>query len=217
MNVKLQFVSDIVCPWCALGYQKLRETLEKLDSDITVDVTCVPYELNPELGQEGVLLSDHLAHIMNANAGRIAQVQERMTKLGKEVDFKFNFTPATRIYNTHKAHQLMYLAAKSDKALHMHAALMKSYFTDGEDISDTSVLLKLAKETGLDQQQVNQTLANNSFSEDVNAAISQVRAMGISGVPAYIIGDDMLQGSREVGDLMEFIQRASKVAIDQPG
>jgi len=207
-SLNVGFVSDIVCPWCALGFTKLLLAVEKLSPKITVNVECLPYELNPNLDNNGILLSDHLAEIMNSGAEQITQVQQRMTQMGKDTGFTFNFSPTSRIYNTNKAHQLLLLAAKSGLQLDLYKALFESYFSLNKDIADSSILVAIAKQVGMDTEQVRSTLATDSLNEQVITGNKRVKLLGVTGVPALILNDsEVLKGAREVDDLVVLLTR----------
>ena len=216
-RLNVAFVSDIVCPWCALGFTKLMLAVDKMSPNIAVTVECLPYELNPGLGAEGILLSDHLAEIMNAGAEQIAQVQQRMTQMGADTGFTFNFSPTSRIYNTNKAHQLLLLAAESGQQLELYQALFESYFSLNKDIADSSILIAIAKQIGMDVERVRSTLATNALNEEVLAANKRVKLLGVTGVPALILDDNqVLKGAREVDDLVTLLTRYAENNLVTP-
>lgn len=205
--MQIEFVSDIVCPWCALGFRKLNLAVEKLKGEVDIQIRFTPYELNPSLDKAGILLSTHLEGLMKADKDRVAAIQQHMTQLGDNVGFEFNFRPETRIYNTSKAHQLVSLAEENGKALAVYADLLASYFTLGEDISDDEVLIAIAEKNNLDATQIKSIEGKNRLADKVEESITLVRSRGVTGVPAFGMGDELIQGAREVDDLIALIRK----------
>ncbi|WP_114007898.1 DsbA family oxidoreductase [Cohaesibacter intestini] len=188
--LRIDIISDVVCPWCAVGYNQLRVALER--TGVEADIHWHPYQLNPDMGPEGQERLGYLAEKYGISADDAAKTQQRITDLGKEVGFTFNFAAGQRTYNTLAAHQLIHWARDFGKAHDLKLALLKAYFTDGKNIDDTDILVDIASDQGLDADEARAVLAENRFASDVGEHISFWRQQGISGVPAIILNSKYL-------------------------
>ena len=188
--LRIDIVSDVVCPWCAVGYNQLRVALEQ--TGIDADIHWHPYQLNPDMPAEGQERLGYLAEKYGIPVDEAHANQQRITKLGKEVGFTFNFTDEMRTYNSLAAHQLIHWAREQGKEHEMKLALLEAYFTDGKNIDDRAVLLDIAAALGLDVDSARLVLEQNSFAEHVQQHIAFWRQQGISGVPAIVLDSKYL-------------------------
>lgn len=184
--MKIDFVSDVVCPWCAIGFSGLERALEAIgEQDVTVNVQ--PFELNPRMGPEGEDLVAHLSHKYGIDAAQIASNGEAIRARGASVGFAFG--PRTRIHNTFDAHRLLAWAATEGRQRELKRALLAAYFTDGEDPSDREVLAKAAVAAGLDDAKARAVLASDDFAREVREREAYWQGLGIHAVPAVIVND----------------------------
>lgn len=182
--IRVDIVSDVVCPWCAIGYRQLQKAVQ--DTGIAIDVYWHPFELNPQMADEGENLRDHLAAKYGTTPEDSARARARLTALGADLGFAFNFTDDMRMWNTFRAHQLIDWAAGSGKAHAVKMALFAAYFTKARNISDPQVLAELAQQTGLDRDAARAMLDSGAQADAVRAKERFWTARGISGVPAMI-------------------------------
>lgn len=184
--MKIDFVSDVVCPWCAIGFSGLERALEAIgEKDVTVNVQ--PFELNPRMGPEGEDLVAHLSHKYGIDAAQIAANGEAIRARGASGGFTFG--PRTRIHNTFDAHRLLAWAATEGRQRELKRALLAAYFTDGEDPSDREVLANAAVAAGLDDAKARAVLASDDFAREVREREAYWQGLGIHAVPAVIVND----------------------------
>jgi predicted DsbA family dithiol-disulfide isomerase len=195
-KLKIDFVSDVVCPWCAVGLASLQTALKQLDGEVEVDLHFQPFELNPQMVPEGEDVAEHLAKKYGSTPEQAASAREAIRQRGAAVGFTFNMAQRSRIYNTFDAHRLLHWAqaqdASGDKQLALKLALLKAYFTDGRNPSDRAVLVDVAASLGLDALQAQAVLEGNQFADDVRAQEKFYTSHGIQSVPSVIINDQHL-------------------------
>lgn len=190
--MKIDFVSDVSCPWCIIGLRGLEEALARTADVVAADITFQPFELNPQMGKEGQNLGEHIAEKYGSTSEQStanrAMIRDRAAALG----FRMQMSEASRIYNTFDAHRLLHWAHGEGKQAALKHALFDAYFTDGQDPSDHSVLVAAAAKAGLDPARADQILASDTYAQDVRVAEQLWQSRGISAVPAVIINDRYL-------------------------
>ncbi|KLN65154.1 DsbA family oxidoreductase [Vibrio sp. VPAP30] len=201
-KIKIDIVSDVVCPWCIIGYKRLELALTSLADKVEADIQWHPFELNPAMGGDGQNLREHLAEKYGTTPETSISARETLTNLGTEVGFIFNFKDDTRIYNTRKAHQLLMWAQSENKQFDLELALFKAYFTDGKDISDPNTLLDCAKALELDEAVVSNVIEDESWAEAVASTEQQWLEAGINAVPAIIINRKHLISGAQTTELL---------------
>ena len=182
--VHIDIVSDIVCPWCAIGYHQLRTALDDLGME--AEIHWQPFQLNPDMGPEGQNLGEHLREKYGITPEQSRQNREHITAVGAEQGFTFRFTDAMRMVNTHDAHQLIHWAALDGRDTEVNQAFQKAYFTDGLDVSDRDVLIKLVSDLGFDADKARAILEDQRYDGAVREQIDVWRQQGINSVPAII-------------------------------
>lgn len=211
-TVRIDIVSDVMCPWCVIGYQGLKQALSQLEGEIEADIHWQPFELNPNMPPEGQDLGEHIAEKYGSTPAQSQQNRDQITQLGANLGFTFNFTEGKKILNTFKAHQLLHWAGETSTvqtALKM--ALLHAYFTDGRDVSDEAVLAEIVKEVGLEADFAIQLLQDQVYSGDVRALQNKWRELGVTAVPTFIINEKFMisggqppeafvQGLRQITD-----------------
>lgn len=195
-QVKIDFVSDVVCPWCALGLQSLLRAIDELKDQVTVDLHFQPFELNPATQHVGESVSEYLQRHRGLGRQQIEQMHESLRQRGEQLGFTFS-TADRKIYNTFDAHRLLMWAADSGKQAELEKALFKAYFTDTANIGDRALLASLAAQVGLDAAQAQAMLESTEFTGEVRERQAFYRDQGISGVPAIIFNDrHLMQGAQ---------------------
>ena len=191
-RLHIDFVSDVVCPWCAVGLLSLEQAIARLGDEATVDLAFQPFELNPDLGAEGEDIGEHLARKYGATAEQLERNREAIRARGAELGFAFN--TRDRIWNTFDAHRLLHWAGLQDAAREraLKHALLRAYFTDGENISSHDALTRIAIQTGLDAEGVASVLASDDYADVVREREALHAQHGIHSVPAVIINDRYL-------------------------
>ncbi|WP_076590580.1 DsbA family oxidoreductase [Vibrio ostreicida] len=210
-TVRIDIVSDVVCPWCIIGYKHLENALEALSGRVNVQIHWHPFELNPAMSGQGENLREHLAEKYGVSGEASILARQTLIDMGKELGFEFNFRDETRIYNTRKAHQLLLWAQSQNLKLPLELALFRAYFTDGQDVSDPDVLLDIAESFDLDRQTCQAVLDNVSWEETVASTERQWLETGINAVPAIIIErKHLISGAQTSELLVEAIEDIAK-------
>lgn len=193
--MKIDFVSDIACPWCAVGLHSLEQALARIGPDIEVTVAFQPFELNPQMPPEGEDAAQHLARKYGASPEQLAQTRAHLRERGAAVGFAFGERP--RVWNTFDAHRLLHWAGLEGRQRALKHALLSAYHTDALNPGLHDVLLRLAGEVGLDTARAQAILASNEFAAEVREAEQRWQRLGINSVPSVVIdGRHLLQGAQ---------------------
>jgi predicted DsbA family dithiol-disulfide isomerase len=187
--LKIDFVSDVSCPWCAIGLKSLETALANIGDDAAVELHFQPFELNPNMGPEGQDIGEHLAQKYGSTPAQQEQAREMIRARGAEVGFDFAMDKRSRIYNTFDAHRLLHWANTEGRQKELKLALLNAYFTKGEDPSSHDVLVRVAGEVGLDTGIADQVLESNQYAEEVREREQFFQRHGINSVPAVIINE----------------------------
>ena len=191
-SLKIDFVSDVSCPWCAVGLGALEEALQKLQGEVSAELHFQPFELNPKMAPEGQDIGEHLAQKYGSSAEQQAQIRNTIRARGAEVGFAFNPEGRGRIWNTFDAHRLLHWASLEGAAGQQHAlkkALLAACHTRSEAMAHHDVLLACVREVGLDEARAQAILASDEFAQDVREREAFYTSHGIHSVPAVIIND----------------------------
>lgn len=184
-KLPLAIVSDIACPWCFIGKARLETALARNGLTERVAITWLPYELNPEMPEEGMDRAQYLDS--KFGPGKRREIEVRLSEAALESGVTFNWTRVTRSVNTRMAHMLVAAASTVQRGGDMTAALFKAYWQDGRDIGDLETLVQIAVEQGFDEQAARDELANDELRETVIGLEDHARQVGVTGVPFFII------------------------------
>ncbi|MFY9210932.1 MAG: DsbA family oxidoreductase [Aestuariivita sp.] len=182
--IRVDIVSDVVCPWCAIGYLQLARAAETLG--LAIDVHWHPFELNSQMAMEGEKLFDHLARKYGITPAQSQQNRTQITQLGAELGFTFAFSDDMFMWNTFRAHQLIEWAEEQDRAHDAKLALLAAHFTDRRNVSDQDTLADIARDIGLDRQGALDMLNAGTHAESVRKKQAFWTSQGVQGVPAMI-------------------------------
>ena len=185
--LRIDFVSDIVCPWCAIGLASLEQALQRMSGEVEADIHFQPFELDPQLGADGEDMVEHLQKKYGMSAAQVAANQEAIRQRGAELGFTFDMERRRRTYNTFDAHRLLHWAELEAKGRDLKHALLRAYFTEGRDVSDHATLLDVANSVGLPADRAREILASDAYADDVRTVEQFFLQQGIQGVPAVII------------------------------
>lgn len=202
-TLKIDFVSDVSCPWCAIGLTSLEQALAQLHGQVEANIHFQPFELNPQMPPEGEDVGEHIAKKYGMSAAQLAQNQEGLRQRGAALGFTFNMDKRSRIYNTFDAHRLLHWAELEGKQLALKRALLRAYFSDGENVSAHDTLLRLTDEVGLDHAHAQEILAGDTYAAEVRAQQQFYAAHGIHSVPAIIINDQHLISGGQPPEVFE--------------
>jgi predicted DsbA family dithiol-disulfide isomerase len=203
--IKIDFVSDVSCPWCAIGLQSLQTALHTLEGELDARLTFQPFELNPQMVAEGEDITEHLNKKYGSTPEQAAAARENIRARGEALGFTFNMDKRGRIYNTFNAHRLLHWAegAGEGKQAALKKALLTAYFTEGENPSDSALLVRVAASVGLDATRAQAILDGDEFAEEVRAQERFYQQAGINSVPAIILNDQHLISGGQPPEVFE--------------
>lgn len=204
-RLRIDFVSDVVCPWCAIGLASLEQALERTRGEVEADIHFQPFELNPQLGPQGEGIVEHLQEKYGMSATQVAANQEAIRQRGAELGFTFDMERRLRTYNTLDAHRLLHWAELEGRGRELKHALLRAYFTDGRDVSDHATLIEIAGSVGLPAGRAREILASDTYAGEVRTVEQFFLQQGIQGVPAIIIDRKHLVSG---GQPVEVFERA---------
>lgn len=214
VRIRIDFVSDVSCPWCAVGLCALEQALAELEGEVSADFHLQPFELDPDLPAGGEDTTEHLVRKYGSSAEELAANRERIRQRGEMVGFTFNMDKRTRVYNTFDAHRLLHWAELEGRHLALKHALFTAYFTDGEDVAATDTLLRLAGNVGLDRNRARQVLEHGEYADAVRAQERYYQERGIHSVPAIILNSRHLVSGGQPPEV--FVRALRQVAAAEP-
>ena len=214
-TLKIDFVSDISCPWCAIGLSALEQALARLRGEVAAELHFQPFELNPQMPVGGQDIGEHLAGKYGSTPAQQAQIRDTICQRGAEVGFVFNPVGRGRIYNTFDAHRLLHWAAleSASRQLALKKALLVACHTKGEAMESREVLLRAVAQAGLDAARAGAILSSDEFAPEVRERETFYASQGIHSVPAVIINNQhLISGGQPVA---VFEQALRQIAVDQ--
>ncbi len=213
--LRIDIVSDVVCPWCILGWRQLDRALRATRTDAMI--FWHPFELNPHMPKQGQNLREHIAEKYGSSAAESQAARDRLTALGEEVGFTFSWTDDKRIFNTFDAHQLLHWAGEEGRAHTLKQALFAAYFTDGRDVSDGDTLTELAVASGLDASEARAVLEDGRFAKTVRERETFWTSRGVQGVPAVIFdAQHLVSGAQGVEGYTNILGQIAKMRAEEP-
>lgn len=186
-RLDLAFVSDIACPWCAIGLASLEQALARLEGEVETTLRFEPFELNPDMGAEGMELVPYITRKYGRTPAQVAEVQARIRERGAAVGFAFG--PRTHVWNTFDAHRMLHWAGLEGRALELKRALLRAYHGEGRNPGAKDVLVELAATVGLDAARAKAILEGDEFASEVRARERHWLQMGVGGVPLVVVND----------------------------
>jgi predicted DsbA family dithiol-disulfide isomerase len=213
--LKIDFVSDVACPWCAVGLASLERALDKLNGEVPVEIHFQPFELNPGMAAGGQDAGDYLTQKYGSTREQQKASRDAIRARGAAVGFKFREEGRGRIYNTFDAHRLLHWAGLQD-ASRQHAlkkALLTAYHGQGRSPEDLEVLLDAVRQAGLDPARAREILQGDEYAREVRESEQRFQALGIHAVPSVIINDThLIQG----GQPPEMFEQALRQIAAEP-
>ncbi|MCG2662403.1 DsbA family oxidoreductase [Brevundimonas sp.] len=215
-TLKIDFVSDVVCPWCVVGLGGLETALDALKGEgIGADIAFQPFELNPQIAPEGENIVEHIGRKYGASPEQSAANRAMIRERAAEVGFDMRMTDDSRIWNTFDAHRLLHWAHETapEKQKALKQALFTAHFTENRNLTDAGVLTSAAEAAGLDRAEAGEVLASGRYAQDVRGAEDLWRSRGISSVPAVVVeGKYLISGGQPAQVFEEALRKiASEV------
>jgi len=213
-TLKIDFVSDVMCPWCIVGLGGLEEALRRLDGVVAADIRFQPFELNPAMPPEGQNIVEHIGQKYGATPEQSASNRAMIHARAAEVGFDMRTGPESRIWNTFDVHRLLFLAGIEGRQHALKHAMFDAHFTDGLNMSDHEVLADTAQKAGLDRDAAAEVLASGRYGPEVRAEEQVWQARGITSVPAVVIDDRYLISGGQPVDVFEQALRTIAAEAD---
>ena len=212
-KIRIDIVSDVVCPWCIIGFKQLEEALSRLEGEVEAEIHWHPFELNPMMPAEGQELREHMTEKYGTNREQSDAARARLTAVGESLGFSFNFYEGQRIYNTFPAHQLLKWAEQQGKQSELEMALFESYFSHEESVGDEKALAEVAGRVGLDVEEAAAVLEDGRFAGDVREHQRFWLSKGIQAVPSFILDGRYLIPGAQDPDV--FVAAIEKLAYER--
>ena len=189
-KIKIDIVSDVVCPWCTVGYKRLEKAISELGIQDKVEIEWQPFELNPTMPAGGQNLNEHMMEKYRMSPEQLNQTQKQMVDAAADVDFDFNFNDETLMVNTFEAHMLLDYAKDFDKQTDLKMQLMKAYFSEGKDVSDKTVLKQALLDVGLNAEEALSSLNNEDTIKEIRAKQDYWKGLGVNSVPTIVFNKE---------------------------
>ena len=210
--LRIDIVSDVMCPWCIIGYRQLAEALDATGT--AHDIHWHPFELNPDMPPEGQNIREHIAEKYGSTPEQSDKSRKQMTALGADLGFDFRYADDMRMHNTFNAHQLLHWADTQGRKHDLKLALFTAHFTDRRNLSDDTVLADVAGETGLDRAEALAVLADQRFASEVRQIENFWLQQGIRGVPAVVIDrKHLVTGAQGVENYTSILGQLAKETV----
>lgn len=205
-KLQIDIVSDVMCPWCVIGYQQLATALEATGTPH--EIRWHPFELNPNMPPEGQNIREHVAEKYGSTKEQSEASRVHMTQAGAEVGFEFRYSDDKRMHNTFNTHQLLHWAEPQGRMHDLKMALFSAHFTHGRNLSDNAVLADVAAEIGLDRNEALAVLIDQRFANDVREAEQLWIGRGIQGVPAVVFNQrHLVSGAQGVDNFTSILNQ----------
>ncbi|AKP50882.1 DsbA family oxidoreductase [Cyclobacterium amurskyense] len=185
-KLKIDIVSDVVCPWCTIGYKRLEKAISELGIEDKIDLEWQPFELNPNMPAEGQDLYEHIAEKYGSTMEQQKESQETMTDAGEELGFTFDYFEGMRMSNTFEAHVLLEYAREFGKQTELKMRLTKAFFSERKDVSDRAVLKKALLDVGLNAEEALAKLEDQEARKEVRDKEAYWQNIGVRSVPTIV-------------------------------
>jgi predicted DsbA family dithiol-disulfide isomerase len=185
-KLKIDIVSDVVCPWCTIGYKRLEKAIAELGLEDQVEIEWQPFELNPNMPVEGQNVTEHIAEKYGSTLEQQKQSQQHMTEVGEELGFKFDYFDDMRMVNTFDAHVLLEYAKDFGKQTELKMTLTKAFFSDRKDVSDRAILKQALLQVGLNADEALAKLDNEEARSEIRSKQNYWKNLGVNSVPTVV-------------------------------
>jgi predicted DsbA family dithiol-disulfide isomerase len=194
-RLDIAFVSDVACPWCAIGLASLDQGLARLGGEVEATLHVEPFELNPDMGPEGAEVVPYLTRKYGRTPEQIAQVQARIRERGAAVGIRFG--TRSHVWNTFDAHRVLHWAGLEGRAVELKRALLRAYHGEGRNPGAADVLVELAGAVGLDAARAKLIVEGGEFASAVRQRQRYWRQRGVAGVPHVVVNDSyVIEGAQ---------------------
>jgi len=205
-TLKIDIVSDVVCPWCVIGFRNLKKAMHELQTELNFEISWKPYELHPEIPQEGYDKKLYMQQKFGSSNGRAPY--NEITKIGESIGFEFNFSKTERIPNTFMAHRLLWKAEQCDLQTELSEALFEAYFSDGLNVGSKQILAQISESVGMDKKEIINFLDSKEGGQEIADLEMNFIEKSIGAVPTYFINEKyIIQGGQEPETFVSFLRK----------
>jgi predicted DsbA family dithiol-disulfide isomerase len=209
-HLRIDLVSDVACPWCAIGYRRLEQALQMLDGEVEVELVWQPFELNPDMPPEGEPILEHLCRKYGRDTESIDQTQGEMMSLAEDLGLNFRGARERRAHNTFDAHRVLAWAAEQGRETELQLALFDAYFGEALNPSDPAVLREKAEQAGLDGDAAEAIARSDQYADTVRTAERRFMEAGVTAVPGFILdGRYLISGAQPSETLADAIRQVA--------
>lgn len=201
-TLKIDLVSDVVCPWCAIGDARLQQAIQRLDGELAFEVEWHPFLLNPDVPAEGRNILEHLSAKYGRSPEQMAESQHQIIDAANELGLNFGKALERRSWSTLDTHRVLAYAKENGCDEAFNRALFEAYFGRAEDPTDADVLADTAASLGLDAARVREILAGDDYADQVEREIAHWRGLGVSSVPSFIVDEKYLLAGAQPPDTL---------------
>jgi len=208
-KLKIDIVSDVVCPWCTIGYKRLEKAIKELGIEDQIEIEWQPFQLNPNMPVEGQNLQEHIVEKYGSSPEQYRQMQEQMTAAGDSVDFVFDYYEEQRMANTFDAHILLEYAKEFNKQTKFKMRLTTAFFSERQDVSEREVLKKALLDVGLNAEEGMALLENEEARNEIKATEKYWKELGVNSVPTIVFDrKSAVTGAQPVDVFKQVLQEA---------
>ncbi|CAA0121769.1 Uncharacterised protein [Halioglobus japonicus] len=208
LPLQVDIVSDVVCPWCIVGYKQLMKALAALPGQFDVTINWHPFELNPNMPMQGQELREHLAQKYGSTAEQSAVARSRLSDLGESLGFTFDYFDGMRMVNTFRAHQLLHWAVGQGRQTALKMALFEAFFSRREDVNDLEILAEVATRAGLDGVQARAVLSDGRFARAVRDEQKFWLDQDVHAVPMFYFQQQyQVPGAQEAESFVRLLKK----------
>lgn len=198
-TLKIDIISDVVCPWCTIGYKRLEKAISEMGLEDRIEMEWQPFELNPHMPAEGENVQEHIANKYGSSPEDQKRSQEQMAEAGAELGFSFDYFEDMRIVNTRDAHILLDYAREAGKQTELKMRLMTAYFSERKDVSNKTVLKHEVKAIGLNAEEALKRLDDPDIQNQLITKEKYWQQLGVSAVPTMVFNNkSALTGAQPV-------------------
>jgi predicted DsbA family dithiol-disulfide isomerase len=207
-KIKIDIVSDIVCPWCTIGFKRLEKAIIALDIEDQVAITWQPFELNPNMPVQGQNVTEHISEKYGATLEQQKASKKNMTEVGAELDFKFDYFDEMRMINTFDAHILLEYAGTFDKQTELKMRFTTAFFSERKDVSNRDVLKQALLDVGLNAEEGISKLENETARNEIRTKQAYWKSLGVNAVPTIVFNrKSTVTGAQPVATFKEILSK----------
>ena len=207
--LQIDIISDVMCPWCIIGYRQLEEALDATGTEH--EIRWHPFELNPNLPPEGQSITENFQQKYDSPPEKTRETMEMYAEIGAQLGFEFNLDDDSKMHNSFNLHQMLHWADQQGRKSDLEMALFTAHFTDGRDMSDIAVLAEVAEEIGLDRSEALAVLEDQRFASAVRDQQKFWIEQGISGVPAVVFDKQhLVTGAQGVDNFTRIVNQLTE-------